>query len=538
MKYFIKTLILALAISFSITESYSSVSSDVDIFRKKIRYVKHTVNAGEDIYEILNRYGVKYSDLKDDNETLDLFNLQAGTTIQINKKEVRSANSVEIDADFKKYSSANKPTVCESKESDEDKDKYIFHNVKKGDTIYSLGRHYRVSVADIKAENRDVIIDGILKEGTVVRIPNAKWKIAQSNNLTSDSDKIFMSKVFRKYGVDTPANISLMMPFKNSDNSEITQFVEFYQGFKLGLETMKSKGMSVNLNVYNTERTTEKAMEVVKDNDLNLSDLIVGPVYGDQFRDVAEWASLRNIPIVSPLASVDYDNNGIFQIAPSDDLKYKKIEQYLQSKNIIFVKSIDDDEEFVNKVKELAGKTDYLEIEFNPKQQPIEISDTLVTSEMNLFIVASKKGDLTDAILSKLSSVKTFAYNKQIEVLCSSHIARTQQVNTANMFRLNVSYLTTYHVNRTDENVMDFDNSYISLYGEVPSLYAYRGYDIAIIFLKAMKEYGSDFVKFMNNYRQKSLSVEYGFKKTPYGGYINDTWTFVTYTPNYKILVR
>ncbi|MFI3267729.1 MAG: LysM peptidoglycan-binding domain-containing protein [Rikenellaceae bacterium] len=539
MKHTIYSLISIIILTFSASDCYSrsSVDVDINIFGKKIKYVKHIVSANEDIYSILNRYGIRITDLVDDNESVDLLNLQAGNLVQINKKEVDTANSTEIDADFKQYTDKISNDNNETDSSGEKK--YLFHTVKKGDTMYSLGRYYRVSVSTIEEENPQTIENGILKEGSVIKIPNKLWKLSNNEeDLNLNTEQVLASKIFKRFGANTPINISLLMPFKDTDGSEIAQFTEFYQGFMLGLDSMKTKGISVDLNVYNIDRTVESAMEIIDNSDINLSDLIIGPVYSDQFIEMASWAASKNIPIISPLASINYDNNGVFHIAPNDDTKYDKINQFLQNKNIVYIKSIDDDEGFVNSIKEISGKPDILEIEFNPKEQPIDIVEMLSSDEMNLFVVATKKGDLADAILSKLSSVKTFGYNKQIEVLCSSQIARTQEVNSANMFRLNVSFLTTYHVNRTDRNVISFDNKYISVYGGVPSLYAYRGYDIAIIFSKAMKEYGSDFVKFMDDYRQKSLSVEYNFQNTTKGGYTNDEWTFVTYTPNYKILVR
>ncbi|MFI3261983.1 MAG: LysM peptidoglycan-binding domain-containing protein [Rikenellaceae bacterium] len=522
-----------------VSDGYSSeTDADINFLRsKKIRYVKHTVLANEDIYEILNRYGLTFTSIQDDNSSIDLFNLISGTTLLINKKEISTAKSWEIEEDLKKYDSIR--NKAEGEVDSAGQKKYILHTVKKGESLYSLGRQYRVSISSLEKTNPTTIKNGELKIGSTIKILNKAWGVSHDDKaLDSKEDEIIASRIYKKFSHDTPAKIALLMPFKNSDNNEVIQFTEFYQGFMLGLDSMRNNGISVNLDVYNTERSVEKAMSIVKNNELNLVDLIVGPVYSDQFSKVADWASLNNVPIVSPLALTDYDNNGVFKVAPDDDTKYDKIKDYLLNKNIIYIKSIDDDEEFVNKIKELSDNPDILELEFDPKAEPMSIVDTLVRKEINLFIVATKKGDIADAILSKLSSVKTFAYNKQIEVLCSSQIARTQQVNAASMFKLNVSYLTTYHVDRTDENVMSFDNKYISLYGEVPSLYAYRGYDIALVFLKAMLDYGSDFANFMNNYRQKTLSVEYNFKSTLKNGYENDSWTFVTYTPNYKILVR
>lgn len=558
MRFILYSLIALFTLTINISECYSYETTEMsEPRRKRVKLLQHKVNANEDIYAILNRYLVNYSDIKDYNLKINLLKLTPGVTINIDKSKIGTSTPEKIDQDFKKYSSSSKQqeSAIDDSEKDESKksvevqetniktqpsssDKYTYHTVRKGETLYSLSNRYKTTVTEIKRLNTDVIINDILKEGTRIKVPNEMWNEEAEKNYTTNIENIITSKVFKKFDTETPVNLALLMPFKNNAGVQNRQFIEFYQGFLIGLDSIKKMGISVNLNVHDTGRSIEKISELLSTSELNLSDLIIGPVYNDQFCQVAEWAVPKNIPLVSPLAEVNCDNQGVFQIAPAEAAKYDKVKHYLKNKNVVYIRSIDDDEEFVNKVRELASPESFSEISFNPKARPEDIVGGLASDKINLFIVATKKGDLADAILSKLSSVKTFAYNKQIEVLGSSRMARVQQINPAHMFKLNLSYITSYHIDRTDEDVVNFDNNYISQYGAVPSLYAYRGYDIALLFLGAMKEYGSDFSKFMNEYRFKNLLVGYHFKSTQNGGYTNNSWTVVNYTPNFTILVR
>ncbi len=112
-------------------------------------------------------------------------------------------------------------------------------------------------------------------------------------------------------------------------------------------------------------------------------------------------------------------------------------------------------------------------------------------------------------------------------------------LDPASLFRLGVSYVTSYHVNRSDPLVRKFDADYIRRFGKVPSLYAYRGYDVAMFFFGTMLEMGSGFGDYMDNYYTTILQSRYKLKRFARNGkFVNTEWVLVDYAPSYNIYVR
>ena len=96
--------------------------------------------------------------------------------------------------------------------------------------------------------------------------------------------------------------------------------------------------------------------------------------------------------------------------------------------------------------------------------------------------------------------------------------------------------ISTYHAKRDSEAVRDFDSRYIESYGSLPSLYAYRGYDTAMIFCAGMRggiEYN------MLDKRYTPLQTTYKFVRGNAGDrYINQEWVRVNYTSDYTITIE
>ena len=82
----------------------------------------------------------------------------------------------------------------------------------------------------------------------------------------------------------------------------------------------------------------------------------------------------------------------------------------------------------------------------------------------------------------------------------------------------------------------EFDSRYIESYGTLPSLYAYRGYDTAMMFVGGMR---SDIDYKMLDKRYAPLQTTYKFERDgETGRYLNQEWVRVNYNNNYTITIE
>ena len=96
--------------------------------------------------------------------------------------------------------------------------------------------------------------------------------------------------------------------------------------------------------------------------------------------------------------------------------------------------------------------------------------------------------------------------------------------------------VSTYHAKRDSALVKEFDSRYIETYNMLPSLYAYRGYDTAIMFCGGMR---SEIEYSMLDKIYTPLQTSYKFFSTEMGGkYINREWVRINYNSNYTITLK
>ncbi len=504
----------------------------------------HTVNQGETAYAISKRYGISVNVLMEDNPGMDPAALSIGQKLNIRKAEQGETSDTEIKAGWEEYRDAINSVS----------DDYVYHLVAKGETVYSLSRQFGVTQAEIIRSND--LKDG-LKTGALIRIPNKSGRkteglvarpVADTSLMTAPpiefSEEDYASEMpVRSFLPGATLNVALMLPLKN-EGSAGRNFVDFYQGVLLGLEDIKVAGQSVNLSVYNTGKSEEEVKEIVSRDDFCRSDLVIGPVYEECLPPVLSFARKRGVPVVSPLAVVEKARSGLlYQMSPDPACKYDKLKDLLtEDKNVVVVSTADNDKEFENEIIPLLPGG-YRTFAYN-RNTPVSALEGLIRDDRdNVFVVLSGNEYTVDQILARISSVQNNLVarsikNARIRVVGSSRWGRFQNVDKNLFFKLGLSFISSYHADRSNSVVNAFDKRYVKEFGTLPSLYAYRGYDAAKLFVGAASLPG-DFSENINRSGQTLLQMPYRFGRNSQDGVqVNDQWALVRYLPDYTIEVR
>lgn len=103
----------------------------------------------------------------------------------------------------------------------------------------------------------------------------------------------------------------------------------------------------------------------------------------------------------------------------------------------------------------------------------------------------SDSGLEVDRILAAIASANTnlVARGKtppRFTIVGNSRWNRFGNLDRALYFKDRLVLFSTYHAKRDAEVIKTFDSDYIKAFGALPSLYSYRGYDAAMIFVPAM----------------------------------------------------
>ena len=522
-----------------------------EVKKRKKEFVEHKIRGGETLYSIARDYNISVNTIREDNPGLNPQSLSIGQSLWVRKSDMGSSSEKEAQAEMDAYAdNLNKATD----------DGFEYYVVKPGETVYSLARRFEITEQEFAANND---IAGGLKAGAVIRIPikdeenvnqmEKKADVPESELIAAQSSD--ENIIFRALPSDQILNIALMLPF-NVESKPNSSYVEFYQGFLLGLEKMKQEGRGESkLTVYNTEHNPVKVQNIVKSPAFEGTNLIIGPVYEDELSPVLQYARANSTPVVSPLADIKaVKSPAIYQLSPDPAKKYDKIGDLIDGGRDIYLIYADAfDKEFEGEVLALLKDKPYAAYtySFNQKSiftprnsaaRQIEVMDDILKEEKPcLFVVLANKETDVDRILGTISSSKVAITEKSEKsapyvVLGTSRWGRFNNIDHTTYFNNNVVMISTYHAKRDSQVVREFDSRYIEAYNSLPSLYAYRGYDAAVIFCTGMR---SDIDYNMLDKKYTPLQTSYQFSHKGEGDkYVNQEWMRINYNSNYTITIE
>lgn len=520
------------------------VKSQAPDRRLKRRFDMHYIAAGETLYSISRKYEISVETILEDNPEIDPVHLRIGARVLIRKSEKGESSEEQSMNELEQYK--------DNLNSVSGDDGYAFHLVHAGETLYALSRRFGISEEEIIRINN--LTDG-LKTGTIIKLPSARsaaTPVAETHDEESSSpeadaqpDKsaeILFTAADERHTID----ISLLLPLSAAGGRN--PYVEFYEGFLLGLEDMKAKGRSVNLTLFDTSHSYDKTAEIVSDPRFRRSKLIVGPVYEDELLPVLQFAESNSVPVVSPLAHIEKTgSSALFCMAPDPSVKYDKLRSLFgEGRHITLISAGSTDKEFEAEILGVLGSRPYATYKYeyvhhtearNSQSDRGDMTPLLQNGEDNIFVITAAEEIDVDRILAAIASAEAGITSRgqaapKYTVVGNPRWLRFNNIDRATFFRNRVVMISSYHAKRDSERVRSFDSRFIEAFGSLPSLYAYRGYDTATIFCNGIY---NDISYDMEGRRYMPLQTVYRFSKRADGTHVNGEWMRINYNKDFTI---
>jgi len=541
-----------------------------------VQFIHHIVKKGETLFGISKRYKVSIEDISRINPDVES-GLILNQEVLIPKREGVDTTQIV---------------------NQNDSTRYIYHQVKPKEGLYSISRLYNIPIQSIEELNKDVIASG-LKFGTILKIPkkvetvSVKSTLKVTEQITSKNPKVTQGNNYSTPRVKCDTfnykaskkifNISLLLPLLRDvddlDSAELAQyesgvginsssesikisskmnnFLDFYQGFLLAVDSVKRDGLSINLSVYNTSKDINESKKLLNEKGIKESDLIIGPVYPELLQPFADFSRVNRINIVSPLSQNDAllkGNPYYFQVNPSIFVQFDEFASKINlcsNQNLIIVyeddsSSLSVSEKYKGKIKSKlnqCGNPDsvhFKELKYKPGGVSADFQDKLNQSmtdqKENVFIIPSESEAFVSDFLSHLIALTTY-YNYKVKVYGFPRWQRFKNVPIDYFYKLNVNLFTPYFVNYNRKDVKRFVDDYRHYYRSEASQYSFQGYDIGLYFLKALKNYGIDFKYCLQNLNVDLLQSNYRFvQSNSVDGFDNQSIYLIRYTQDFDIV--
>lgn len=341
------------------------------------------------------------------------------------------------------------------------------------------------------------------------------------------------------------ANISLLVPFRlneinlraatKAEVEKAAMAIDFYQGFKLGIDSAAAAGQNFKLKVYDTQDNNKQIAGLIDNGGLLGSKLIVGPVFPDGLKYITNYSISRNIPVVNPLAAsqpAEFANPNLISIVNNIDLHAEKIGNYITRNYnaattiiVLINPNAASDEVFARPLRTYFAHT----------KKPFTVQEyasvftmetKIVKGKQYVVLLSSSDKKFVVPTLDKLMKLKKAGTN--ISLFGHPDWIR-QNYNTDQLQALNTVISSSYKVDYSRPEVNSFIKKYRLLFNFEPGEYAFKGFDIGFYFGKLLSMYGEDYIKYLTKEDYKGLHNSFHFKHDHELGYINTSLMLLRY---------
>ncbi|MCB9195436.1 MAG: LysM peptidoglycan-binding domain-containing protein [Flavobacteriales bacterium] len=514
----------------------------------------HVVQSGETMYGIAKKYGVSVEDLKAANGNASVLNIGQKLIIPVDKAD-KTNEDTPIVKDPINTSVAPGDSV-------------ILHEVKKGDTFYSLSKLYEVDGQSIRDAN-----DGLpkgLQLGETIRIV-VKKKVQIENIASEPVIHIVYDSTTR---VEKVYDIAIMLPFMLDENDKFRancppvgdcpfygytmMAINLERGIMMAIDSLQKAGLSVNVHVYDTEKDTAEVSKILSKPEMNQMDLIFGPLYPRQIKMVAEFAKEHKIQNVIPVPVSNkalYQNPYLSKYVTSTPTQVVKLGEYVADRfpmaNVIAIKNKADKQdsfyfdEFVKSYNSTAQKNPFrlnnevLTTEMSSSSKLTAVETKLHDTALNIIVVPSQDLGHVSNFVTKLvatSNRNPYSNYKYMIVGLEDWIG-FETIDEKYKSRFNLNVVSSSFIDYNDPKINKFVKDFRSEYGIDPDKYAINGFDAAFTNLSGLLLYGTAYAQNYKALITDGFASGSSYKAVEQGsGYENQAVYFLEYN-DYRVTI-
>ena len=263
-----------------------------------------------------------------------------------------------------------------------------------------------------------------------------------------------------------------------------TVSADFYSGVLLAIDTLSHYGISVKLNVFDTQNSISKVNEIVNTQDFSKTDAIIGPLIPSNFDYLSTKSQVQKIPKVAPLSTNPVAmREAVYQSVTSKKFLRKRMFEYLdrtlnREDNIVLV--VDSLSRSVEKeLLKLFPKASILRPEKSNYLLPDLVDSLLVDSLPNKVILESQDFSLISSASSQMSAQQSKSRTVQLFTTYRGNAYENPNLSLKQLGDLKFTYSTDRLPLKLGE-YSHFQNHYISTFGKPPNRTAIRAYDLTM----------------------------------------------------------
>ena len=538
--------IIHLFLAFVFLLGACSTSAQITQTRDGKKYVLHTVEKGQTLFAIGQRYAVPV-------EAIVKANPAAGQGLSIGQVLVIPVHGV---------------SKKEAKAAPQLRNGELVHVVQKKETVYGIARKYNVAEADLLGRNAQMA--GGLKVGMELVVPVGKVTGTDANTVAPAADDGSKSHLVqaqetvfglcKQYGISEeelraangglpsglqvgmylriPAkvevavniepvgmdkrerySVGLLLPFSIERNDSALSRVDaddwydltgiaaqFYAGAQLAIDSMERAGFKADIHVADVGGEPAVWNKTLKDPALKNLDLYLGPFHRAAIEQVAGLAGTGHV--VCPVAQSNKVLLGRPRVSKVVSGRTEHVQQIARfvarhhgNDNVILIRAgITGEKELQDQMERMlrealvaAGSDQVIDsstIVYVGKRDAATVVARLQATRTNVIVVPSEDVELVTGLVNKLADS---AERNKIIVFGMEQWQQMESLDAEKLDAISLHVPASTWIDRNDPRVVAFEKVFRERFQTDAGEYAFLGFDVALYYLTALMEEGRTF---------------------------------------------
>ena len=403
-------------------------------------------------------------------------------------------------------------------------ERVIEHPVRWYESVASIARKYKISVAELLAYNGLTSSDSVRGKTLLIPVYSSDKKTAAQqeeeeeeeaspkNDENQPEEPMTPVRKVRWYSADEPIHIALVLPFNASANPSAS-FLNFYSGALMAVQEQKEKGAHVILNVYDLAHGSEA---ILADPRFQESDLVIGPVEASTLDPFLSFSDQKGVMLVSPLDhkvdSLVDTHPFLFQAPASSRIQLENLIASLKGRNagpvILVTSTATGEENLIARMEEElhANGISYRKTHLSELAQQVNTGSHVDPARV---VIGSENRNFSAEVISVLNTLAK--KNVPMQVWCTNRVRNYETSDPDALFNLSVHTSVPYFVDYSNPDDQSFVRRYRALYHAEPEDFAFQGHDVVAYFVSRLMQQGSAFIDHADLYPMQLLHCNFHF---------------------------
>ncbi len=416
------------------------------------------------------------------------------------------------------------------------------HKILKGETLYSIAREYGCSVNELLSFNpgmdERIIPDQYLyvpaKNQFETKQPTEKLPQPECRKKTGKHH--YSVALLLPLYLEQAESIIIDQNIKQNLTSNYKSFdyIQFYEGFLLALNTADLNNATVSLEVYDVTDGEEKISRLQSKGLLDV-DLIIGPFMKTPLEVLSKWSEGKKSFILDLYMpeEVDYSlsNPNLLSAIPSVSEQLMGLLEFIrdfeQNKNVIVVYNDNKNETLlINKIKDLQNSAPGYNIQFYlygsegisglVKMLDPDIQNILINFSNNEVFLNNFTRSLFD-----------YAEKYPVTLFGLPSWLRYESLDLRYLNHFNTHFISSQFIDYSKDRVISFVSEFQNVYQTDPNRMAFLGYDVAIYFFEMLTKYGDVFPYCLKDESPELLSTGFQFERQGESGQLQNMYVSI-----------